>query len=186
MGSSFSMNTTDSRENGRYQTSIDLTEYMKHDGAEVVHSVCVSATQSRSLLHDPLRILKSKTYSGLTRGLVGLTKSIHALGTSTRFSTDPLPATTVGCVALSFYKGKRGSDHSDTPEWTQQAMEVSVERNKLFHACSRTNRAWIHRYLQPEENQTCDLYTPLHLHPVRRLPNLTLQRELRGSKINVL
>ena len=93
MEPSFSMNTTDSRENGRYQMSIDLTEFTKHDCAEVIHAVCVSATQSRSLLHDPLRIplwIKSKTYSGLTHGLVGLTKSIHVLEPQPGFLRTPI------------------------------------------------------------------------------------------------
>jgi len=46
------------------------------------------------------------------------------------------PATAAGRFGLKSFKGNQVSDHPDTPEWIQQAMEVRVERNNLFHAHS--------------------------------------------------
>jgi DNA mismatch repair protein MLH3 len=144
MESSFAMNTTGSTKIGKSQTSIDLTEYTKkHDGATVIHSVCVSAVKVVPCCTDPHRILPLDQ----EQDVLWIDPRTHRpykvdlrTGTSTRFSTDSLPVPAACRVSLRSRNWKKGSDHLDTPEWIQQAMEVRVERNKLSHACSRTQQ----------------------------------------------
>lgn len=90
--SSFAQNTTGTTKGGISHPSIDLIEYTKRDGATVTYAVRASAAQSRSSLHYPYRILlwiERKTYSGSIRGLIGLTKSTHALELQSGFVKNP-------------------------------------------------------------------------------------------------
>lgn len=90
MVSSFVMHTTSSTKGGRFQTSIDLTEYTELGGAMVL--VCVSAAQGRCSLYDRHRHLlwiKRKIYSGSIRRLISLTKSIQALEHQLGFVKGP-------------------------------------------------------------------------------------------------